>query len=286
MEAIPLSPISSFPSNRFSPPPTFGAEMMRPYEDASSAETTMVSGSQVYVNPGNWEYHAVLPNTSSVYGVGYVDDSERPFHKASVVLHKRRTAHIPSTIPERDSFLGQLEVETTQWKLGLNNPYLSLRDDVDHTDAILEELYATQVEHSKRDIVKPPIYPLHSKKKYKKARKPKYIPHFGIIPFSRVSYPFVPSHLNCATLFNRHRNYQFTDFNPMSVCLRLPLCVRGDPVYVPQFDDTVSSAIAKFKSLAAMQNLSLPDNFLSRVEDLILFFVQIKEVRRDRKSVV
>jgi len=247
--------------------------------DERSAETVSPCGLQ-YVNQGDWDYHAVLPNTSAVFGVGRNDDhGEIPFHSPRVVLHRKRTARIPTTIVENERFLGQLSVETTQWKLGINNPYLALRDDVDHTDAILEELHATRVEHSKRDIVKPPVLPLHSKKKYAKARKPKYIPHFGVIPFLRSSFPFVPSYLHCATLFNRHRNYQFSDFNPLSIRLQLPLVKRSDPVYVPQFDDTVSSAIAKFKSLAAMQNLPLPDNFLSRFEDLILFFVQIKEVR-------
>jgi len=213
-----------------------------------------------------------LPSTTLCQLVGRPsDDSTEPFLTARHVLHRKRIARIPTAIPENSQFLAKLQVETTQWKLGINNPYLSLRDDVDHTDAILEELEATRVEHSKKDIVKP-VFPLQSSKKYKKARKPKYIPHFGSIPFSRVSYPYVPSHLSCATLFNRHLNYRISDFVPMSIVLQLPDTICDNLQYVPQFDDTVSSAIAKLKILAAMRNLPLPDNFLSRFEDLILFF--------------
>lgn len=204
--------------------------------ESCSADTAILdSDSHNFVNPGSWEYFAVLPGTSSVLGVGHTDETPAPFHRASVVLHKRRTARIPSTIPERNEFLGQLSVETTQWKLGINNPYLALRDDVDHTDAILEELHAVRVEHSKRDIVKTEIPPaLKRKKLYSKVRKPRYIPHFG---------------------------------------------VNTRQMYEPQFGNSVSEAMSCVKQFVGQQKLSLPNNLLSRVEDLVLLFLQVKDVQ-------
>lgn len=237
--------------------------------DTSSAEAVTPCGLH-YVNPGEWEYCAILPNTNSVYGVGRTDDTLAEGFQPKRKRHNR-CARLPPSIAETEEVLSQLTVEVTQWKLGLNNPYLSLRDDVDHTDAILDEIQSRRSEHSKRDIIKP-VYPLNSSKKYRKARKAKYVPHSGIEPISRMrnSYPFVPSFLHSATLFNRHANYKIVQ----------PNIQFSNPIrYSPQFGEPVSDAISKLRSIASLHNLSLPDNLLSRFEDLVLFFLQVKDVK-------
>lgn len=228
----------------------------------NSAEAICCHDSR-FVNPGNWEYGAVLPNTDSLFGVGTVDDTHGDKFHPRRTRH-RRSATLPPSIDETSEVLSQLTVETTQWKLGINNPYLSLRDEVDQTDAILDEIQSRRDEHSKRDFVKP-VYPLHSKNKYRKARKAKYVPNSGFEFGLRVTYPFVPSFLHCATLFNRHANYRVQI--PQYSC------------YVPQFGDSVSDAVSQLRCIANMRNLSLPDNLLSRFEDLVLFFLQVKDVK-------
>jgi hypothetical protein len=106
--------------------------VMSPYEDSSSAEATVSPCALDFANRGDWEYYAVLPNTNSVFGVGRIDSK---FSGVSCKKRYRHCAQLPPVIDESEEVLSQLTVEVTRWKLGMNNPYLLLRDDVDHTDA-------------------------------------------------------------------------------------------------------------------------------------------------------
>lgn len=237
---------------------------MDPDLDSDSVKAVIPTIEYINGKSTDWDYYAVLPGTDARYGVGFSESALDLVQKPRKLRSHRRTVAIPPVISESEEILSQLTVETTQWKLGLNNPYVSLRDDVDHTDAILDEIHFRRVEHLKRDVIKP-VYPLHSRKKYLKARKPKYVPHFGPAVQLRTAYPFVPSFLHCATLFNRHSNYSIV--SPKTT------------IYVPQFGDTLTDAVSKLRSLAVLQNLPLPENLLSRFEDLVLFFLQVKDVQ-------
>lgn len=216
-----------------------------------------MSSTNVFVNPGDWEYYAVLPNTTQVYGVGYVIQAENPQWKT---CRRHRPARVPAVVCEHSVAVSTLTSSEHSWRLGMHNPYLQLPVDDDEVTAWIAPV-------KKQLVQEPPVViptPLKNRKKYLRARKPKIIPHFGSESSSRFNrtFPFIRSALHCATLFNRHLN------SPIS-----------KPKYEAQISISNISPVEKLKSFAVLHNLCLPDNALSRFEDLALFYFQVRDVQ-------
>lgn len=227
-------------------------------EQSSDTTVQPLLSNKVFVNDGDWEYYAVLPNTTEVFGVGRYEQCESDFRLPRV--HKR-CARVPTTIAEQSVSVSTLDSTDRSWRLGMHNPYLHL--PVDSED--VEEWVAPV----KKEL--PPSAPtviptlLRNKRKYLRARKPKLIPHCGSdVPRRKIkAFPFIRAALHCATLFNRHAN------SPISKKFE----------YEPQIGISEISPVEKLKSFAALHNLALPDDALSRFEDLALFYLQIRDVR-------
>lgn len=202
------------------------------------------------------EYCAPLPCTSYVYGVGYEDSEDLPFLPVVKPAHSRRNKQnmYSPDIPQDFELLSEIGDPMDDWLLkrkrrarGRKKRYESQCGPA----RTVRKPYKSRKRKSRRPIVRRPIVT--------QSQPACIYPRFNLY-----------SNSNSYRLF---KIANFRDFRTWGACMYKHSYVR---VYEPQFG--VSDTIETVKTLASSHGLPVPDNILSRVEDLALLLLQLRDV--------
>lgn len=204
----------------------------------------------------SFEYCAPLPNSSFVYGAGHEDSENLPFLSVSKINRMRRNKQLLFSPPVSQDFelLSEIGDPMDDWLLKRKRRARGRK-----------KRYESQCGPSR--MFKKPY-----KSRKRKSRRPTRTPP-PIFPLAESTIHPRYNLYNNSDAYRLFRIARFRDFRTWGICLFKHSAIRR---YESQFG--VGETIETIKTLATSHGLPIPDNILSRIEDLTLLFLQLKDV--------
>jgi hypothetical protein len=187
---------------------------------------------------------------------------------------RARRAHTLPPIEELTTMYHSLTVEELDWSLGDN--YHPLKSDRESQIRNYEK-FDRPPKKPKRKRSRKSVNPRGTAPRSDPVAPYQNVPHFGAILPHLPAWPFIPSSQHFATLHNRHLNYNLS--NLMVLFFNATRCVPTvSPMMLPQSGISLPHDLMdKITSFIHLKKIPMPDDAISKIEDLVLLFLVLRE---------